>query len=141
MVYRVMGKTLRQATFRRTPTGASFARHLIADALRGWMRDSERLDFVLAVGEAISNAVRHGGGEEFSVRCWIDDGTISVDVIDSGSGFPHRPVKAAAAGEHGGYGMLIIYKLMDEVHLLDGGRRVRLVKRLQEIPAIPYRAG
>lgn len=141
MVYQAMGETLRQATFPRTPVGASFARHLIADALRGWMRDSERLDFVLAVGEAISNAVRHGGGDEFSVRCWINDGTISIDVIDSGSGFARRPVEVPSAGEFGGYGVLIIYKLSDEVHLLDGGRKVRLVKRLQEIPAIPYRAG
>lgn len=141
MVYPGMGKTLRQATFPRTPTGATFARHLIAEALRGWMRDSERFDFVLAVGEAIANAVRHGGGEEFSVRCWIDNGAISADVIDSGSGFPCRPVEAPAAGERCGYGMLIVYKLTDEVHLLDGGRKVRLVKRLQEMPAIPYRAG
>ena len=94
------------------------------------MSDEERLDFALAAGEAISNAVRHGGGEAFSVRCWIEDGAISVDVIDAGSGFAHRPSEAPTDGEYGGYGMLIIYKLTDEVHLLNGGRKVRLVKRL-----------
>lgn len=104
------------------------------------MKEEERLDFVLAVGEAISNAVRHGGGEEFSVRCWIDDGAISVDVIDAGPGFPSQPVEPPP-GEYGGYGMLIIYKLTDEVHLLNGGRKVRMVKRLAAIPSIPYRAG
>ena len=136
-----MGKTLRQASFPRTPTGASFARRLIADALLGWMGEEERLDFVLAIGEATSNAVRHGGGATFSVRCWSSDGTITVDVIDEGTGFARRPIKASLRGENGGYGMLIIHKLTDEVHLLNGGRRVRLVKRLSMIPAIPYRAG
>lgn len=136
-----MGKTLRQASFPRTPTGASFARHLIADALRGWMIEEERLDFVLAIGEAVSNAVRHGGGEKFSVRCWSSDGKIIIDVTDEGSGFPRRPVTPPVERENGGYGMLIIHKLTDELHLLNGGRRVRLVKRLAALPAIPFRAG
>jgi serine/threonine-protein kinase RsbW len=136
-----MGKVLRQASFPRTPTGASFARHVLADALRGWMSEEERIDFALAVGEVLSNAVRHGGGETFSVRCWSGDDRITVDVIDEGTGFRRSAPRLPADGETGGYGMLIIYKLTDEVHLLNGGRRVRLVKRLPATPAIPYRAG
>lgn len=105
------------------------------------MDEESRLDFVLAIGEAVSNAVRHGGGETFSIRCWSNGGKIVVDVIDEGNGFLRRPIKAPLDAQNGGYGMLIIHKLTDEVHLLNGGRRVRLVKRLPEIPAIPYRAG
>ena len=136
-----MGKTLRQASFPRTPTGASFARRLVADVLRDRLSEGERLDFVLAIGEAVSNAVRHGGGDQFSIRCWTDGTTISVDVTDEGSGFRRRPVTPPEDGERGGYGMLIIHKLTDEIHLLDGGRRIRLVKRLPVEPAIPHRAG
>lgn len=136
-----MGKTLRQASFPRTATGASFARRLIADALRGWLDEKERLDFVLAIGEAVANAVRHGGGERFSIRCWSNGGKIVVDVTDEGAGFSRPSMKVPLDGENGGYGMLIIHKLTDEVHLLNGGRRVRLVKRRPIAPAIPSRAG
>ena len=94
------------------------------------MSEPERLDFLLAIGEAISNAVRHGGGATFRVRCWSADRKIVVDVIDSGNGFSRRPIKRPKNGEAGGYGMLIIHKLTDEFHLLDGGRKVRLVKHL-----------
>lgn len=105
------------------------------------MDDEERFDFVLAIGEAVSNAVRHGAGEKFSVRLWSNDGAITVDVVDEGNGFPRRPADAPLEGEKGGYGMLIVHKLTDEVHLLDGGRRVRLVKRLPKVRPIRYRAG
>jgi serine/threonine-protein kinase RsbW len=136
-----MGKTLRQASFPRTPTGASVARRLVANALRGWMSEQERLDFALAIGEAISNAVRHGGGDKFAVSCWSRDGKIIVDVIDEGTGFPRKLLEPPIDDGNGGYGLLIIRKLTDELHLLEGGRRVRLVKRLVEVPAIPFRTG
>lgn len=136
-----MGKTLRQATFPRTPTGASFARRLIADALRGWTSEDERLDFVLAAGEAISSAVRHGGGETFAIRCWSNGRKIIVDVIDEGSGFASRPLQHLADDESDIYGMLIIHGLTDEVHLLNGGRRMSLVKRPAVSPAISFRVG
>jgi serine/threonine-protein kinase RsbW len=136
-----MGKTLRQASFPRTPIGASFARRLLADALRGWLGEEERLDFAFAIGEAVSNAVRHGGGEQFTVRCSTSDGKITVDVSDDGLGFAPRPLKPPPDGEIGGYGMSIIYQLTDEVHLLDAGRCIRLVKRLQLAPAMPNCAG
>lgn len=103
----MMERRLRRASFPRTPTGASFARHFVAEALRGWMMSEEqRLDFILAVGEAISNAVRHDGGEKFSIRCWNGDGSISADVIDSGSGLSSirlatRCICSTAAAECG----------------------------------------
>lgn len=105
------------------------------------MTEDERLDFALAIGEAVSNAVRHGGGEQFTVRCWTDEGRITVDVTDEGAGFSRQPIKLPAGGECGGYGMSIIHKLTDEFHLLDGGRCVRLVKRMPTIRSIPNRAG
>jgi hypothetical protein len=37
--------------------------------------------------------------------------------------------------------MLIIYKLTDECHLLNGGRQVRLVKRRAVMPEVRDRAG
>jgi len=135
-----MGKPLRQATFPRTPTGASFARRLIADALRGWMSEDERLDLVLAAGEAISNTIRHGGKGCFAVRCWTSGRKIIVDVIGEGACFVSRPAESAE-GASRGFGMLIVHGLTDEVHLLDDGRRVRLVKRPAISPAISYRVG
>lgn len=102
------------------------------------MSESDRTDFVLAVGEAVSNAVRHGDGDTFSIRCWSEDGNVSVEVMDAGPGFARSSIERSQSG---GYGMLIIYKLTDEVHLLHGGSKVRLVKRLPAIPEIPYRAG
>lgn len=105
------------------------------------MSERARLDFVLAVGEATSNAVRHGGGETFSVRCYRGDGHVTVDVIDSGPGFPPRSIEPSAGNECGAYGMLVIYTLADEIHLLESGSKVRLVKRLRVRPEASYRAG
>jgi anti-sigma regulatory factor (Ser/Thr protein kinase) len=61
----------------------SVSRHAAAAGLAG-----QRLqDFVLAVNELITNAVRHGGGRGH-LRLWCRDGVIWGEVSDRGPGMP-----------------------------------------------------
>ena len=54
-------------------------------------------DFVTAVNELVTNAVRHGGGRG-RVRLTVDAGTLIADVSDRGAGFAGRPPEGSATG-------------------------------------------
>ncbi len=93
-------------------------------------------DLKLAVGEACTNAIRHGsilGETMVSVTWTIEDAALTVEVRDEG-----RPgAEAEDAGdeedlERGGLGLLVMRAVMDEVALEalpEGGHAIRLVKR------------
>ena len=97
-------------------------------------------DVVVAAGEAVANAIEHGRSLGlFSVECRFVDGTLTVEVTDEGRGFASWDkvqearrgfIVGAAPGATPlrGFGIKIMYELMDEVTYHDGGRRVRLVK-------------
>lgn len=97
-----------------------------------WLRD-----VMIAVGEAISNAVRHGSAgvddSSFTVSCIANPERISISVSDSGPGFRLEDVPAfedALFREHG-RGIHCMTALMDEVSFsFEGGTSVRLVKRV-----------
>lgn len=94
-------------------------------------------DVMLAVGEAVTNAIRHGhsGLEDssFTVSCLASSDRISVSVSDSGPGFCTADVPSyeeAMLAEHG-RGIHCMNSLVDDVSFaFDGGTTVRLVKRV-----------
>lgn len=97
-----------------------------------WLRDA-----MLAVGEAITNAVRHGHSGEldssFTVSCMANSERISVSVSDNGPGFRMErlpSVEDVLLQEHG-RGIHCMQAFMDEVSFsFEGGTSVRLVKHV-----------
>lgn len=93
-------------------------RHTEAAGLRGDDLD----DFVAAVNELVTNAVRHGGGRG-SLRLTLDVDTLIADVSDHGAGFPgEMPVLAGPppADMPGGRGILLARLLTDTLLISDG---------------------
>jgi serine/threonine-protein kinase RsbW len=99
-------------------------------------------DLKLAVGEACTNAVRHGCSKDdfqhIAVRCVVMDDGLSVeirnDIIECEE--PHVPVRPDITRE-GGYGLYLIRKLMDEVDIVWDHETavVKMTKRLKATAA------
>lgn len=96
----------------------------------------ELSDVMLAVGEAVSNAIKHGHSGEsdssFTVSCVATNESMRVSVTDNGPGFSFDDLPSfeeALFAEHG-RGIHCMNAVMDEVsYSFDGGTTVRLVKR------------
>jgi serine/threonine-protein kinase RsbW len=90
------------------PESAALLRHALDDFLKSHEVDrAKRIDVVTAVGEAVANSIEHayGRGERgnVEVNARIErDGTIRVDIIDTGT-FVNRTRR-----EHRGFGIPII---------------------------------
>lgn len=121
-----------------TPAALADARQEICDLLEPLrLPESTLFDIRVAVGEALSNAVRHGSprGESdvvlVSVTAYID--RVVLTVTDTGRGFDGA---AAASGDPyaaSGRGVMFMRALMDQVEfnpLNAGGTAVTLVKHL-----------
>ena len=77
---------------------------------------------LLALDEILSNIVRHGGGgsADIDVTFSVEDGAVSVDVVDSGAAF--NPLLAPAPDTTsllerrpaGGLGIALVRQLMDD---------------------------
>ncbi len=95
-----------------------------------WLRD-----VIVAVGEAVANAIKHGGigskDDSFTVSCIASPKQISISVSDSGSGFSPKelPTFEDALFRESGRGVYCMNALMDEVSFnFESGTSVRLVK-------------
>ncbi len=84
-----------------------------------WTRQASRLRLVLV--EAYSNVVRHAHRDQpnlpILIRLELKDRDLALEIWDQGRGFDldtYRPPVPAAAQE-GGYGWLILHRLMDKV--------------------------
>ncbi|HET8787700.1 MAG TPA: ATP-binding protein [Actinomycetes bacterium] len=92
-------------------------------------------DVLLALDEAVSNAIRHGSraGDPVLVSVKADGGWIEMVVHDGGPTprLPRLPAEPPPALQTGGRGLWLILQLVDEVRLqrIDGG--TRLVMRRQ----------
>lgn len=98
-------------------------------------------DIKVAVSEACTNAIDHAFGDRecgegtIRIRCHPREGEIRIDVEDQGCGFD--PAKADVVNDadpekHGGLGLFLIQKLMDETEVVSrpgGGTRVTMLKR------------
>ncbi len=100
----------------------------------------EKADVKLAVGEAISNAIRHGCGEKpwerVNIRCLATIHKLVVEISDPGSGFDPEVVfnePAPSSLPEGKMGINFMRKCMDEVTFdFTVGTTVILVKYIQE---------
>lgn len=99
--------------------------------------EDKQLEIVLAVQEALANAVVHGCKNDASkeVRCHVErypNGRILIVVADPGPGFvpeglpdPNHPENLEA--DHG-RGVHLIRQLMDEVSFENNGNEIRMWK-------------
>ena len=98
--------------------------------------EEKRLEILLAVQEALANAVTHGCENDASkeVRCRLEqyaNGRILIVVSDPGPGYSQPPVDP----KHGdrlyhdhGRGVYLIRQLMDDVSLEHNGSEIRMWK-------------
>jgi len=110
------------------------ARDSVMDFLGDYVDgEQQEIDVLLALQEALANAVLHGSGGDPSktihCRVEIDPSAITIVVTDSGPGFDLAAVDARGANlsEHG-RGISLMRGLMDEVSYSRGGSEVRLTK-------------
>jgi anti-sigma regulatory factor (Ser/Thr protein kinase) len=106
-------------------------RHAFAACAEAAGLHDQRLDdFVLAVNELITNAVRHGGGAG-ELRLWRADATLVCEVSDGGDGIGperlanhERPTPDTA----GGWGLWLAGELSDSMLVATGpaGTTVRI---------------
>ncbi|KKJ95156.1 ATP-binding protein [Micromonospora sp. HK10] len=98
-------------------------RHSVTSCARGAGLTGQRLDdFVLAVNELITNAVRHGGGQG-RLRLWQQDGQLVCEVADHGQGISARRLNdrdRPAPGAAGGWGLWLARELSDTMAVQTG---------------------
>jgi GAF domain-containing protein/anti-sigma regulatory factor (Ser/Thr protein kinase) len=111
------------------------ARQRIRDYLNENVADAAAVDdVVLAIEEAMTNAVRHSEAvEDLDVTVSFHGDELVATVRDHGCGFDVEGFDAAAlpdVDQPGGRGLFLISRLMDELHLhRDHGLVLRAVKR------------
>lgn len=119
----------------RDAIGIPMVRRVLGDAMRS-LNVSEVCiaEMLLAVSEACSNAVRHGGpANRYEVSAAIGFGRCEVRVADHGSGLPAVPSHFPPPDVENGRGLLIMRSVVDEISfgITPGrGTTVRLCKEL-----------
>jgi serine/threonine-protein kinase RsbW len=90
-------------------------------------------DVLLALDEAVSNAIRHGsrGGDPVQVSVESDGEWVEMTVRDAGPTprLPRLPAEPPPVLQTGGRGLWLILQLVDEVRLQRVGDGTRLTMR------------
>ena len=111
------------------------ARERVRDYLHQQLLEADLIDdVVLALEEAMTNAVRHSGAaEDLEVALRFEGADLLLEVRDRGQGFDVGSFDPDALPDRlasGGRGLFLMAKLMDELHLgLDDGLAVRMAMR------------
>ena len=81
--------------FPREALSVPVMRHVLGDTLRGLGADDDGLaDLLLAVTEACTNVVRHGGpGRRYEVVASVGRGGCVIEVLNSGRGLDAAPLR------------------------------------------------
>lgn len=118
----------------------TWLRHVVASCAGECGLSGDRLDdFVLAVNELLTNAVRHGGGAG-RLRLWRDEAAVVCEVSDTGDGLDpgwrgngDRP----PLDTPGGWGLWLVERLADAVQVDTGagGTSVRIRSAVDGGPA------
>lgn len=120
-------------------TALAGIRNAVCEALEPLgMGESALFDVRVAVGEALSNAVRHGSSgadeETVSVSVTAHSDRVVIEVSDCGTGFDGHSSAGADPYAASGRGVLFMRALMDRVEFSatsSGGTAVTLVKHLE----------
>jgi serine/threonine-protein kinase RsbW len=91
-------------------------------------------NIMIAVTEAVNNAIKHGNGgdkrKNVSLALSLNESTIKFTVKDEGSGFKYDELPDPTAPENleklGGRGIFLMRHLSDEVSFKEDGRIVEL---------------
>ncbi len=91
-------------------------------------------NIMIAVTEAVNNAIKHGSGNDTSksvaLSLTLDDSMIKFRIEDQGDGFNYENLPDPTSPENiekpGGRGIFLMRHLSDEVDFKDGGRVVEL---------------
>jgi PAS domain-containing protein len=98
---------MNRRTLPRDPSAAALARRAVeteAAALSAAQLEVARL----LVSELVTNAVRHGAGDEVTLALEVDDARARFEVHDAGG---QRPARREARGSEGGYGLNLVATL------------------------------
>jgi serine/threonine-protein kinase RsbW len=131
-------------TLPREAVSVPLTRHTVSAALYTAGVEPDCVEEVeVALTEACTNAVRHAGpGVSYDVQVGISDEQVTIDVLDSGSGFGQRsttPTETDHAAEDGrGLGLM---QALSDLTVFDsvtgGGGSVHLMKQLRWIEGAP----
>jgi serine/threonine-protein kinase RsbW len=91
-------------------------------------------NIMIAVTEAVNNAIKHGNkgdtSKNVALSLGLEDGLIKFKIEDEGRGFDYDHLPDPTSPENiekpGGRGIFLMKHLSDEVEFLDGGRIVEL---------------
>jgi len=118
------------------------AQHLCGKLLEGYDLPEEKRHWILmALREALANAIKHGNGQDQAKRVHLDmdviDDTLQMRIRDEGSGFDPSRVADPLAPENrlktSGRGIFYMKTFMDEVRFQPvegGGMEIVLKKHL-----------
>jgi len=111
-------------------------RRVAGIAERQGLRGQARFDFLLAVGEALNNAVRHGSpareNDEVTVRVGMIGRAMVVEITDRGSGLASSPLHQPDVLDPSGRGIAFMRLLVDDLRYdcHEGGTTVQLLQAI-----------
>jgi serine/threonine-protein kinase RsbW len=120
--------------------GSAVRRRIAAFGRAAGIDEDELCDLLIAVGEALANAIEHSGtNEPIEVSAWLSGGSLVARVVDRGAGFvPREPAFAPLPpGEvlaERGRGLFIMAGFSDAIAVESGpgrGTSVTLTHRLR----------
>lgn len=125
--------------------------HLSERLIKMRVIEPDSIDVVVALDEAIVNAIKHGNGydssKSVSIVAEISIEQARFEITDEGEGFRPQDVPDPCAPENllrtSGRGILLIRSVMDEVSYNDRGNSIIMVKRTEvgQVNAEPHGCG
>ncbi|HZA81576.1 MAG TPA: ATP-binding protein [Actinomycetes bacterium] len=111
----------------------------------GGVEEGVAADVLLALDEAVSNAIRHGSaaGDPVQVSVERDGDWVEMTVRDGGPTprLPRLPAEPPPALHTGGRGLWLILQLVDEVRLQRVGQGTKLILRRRVVSMVDSLVG